>query len=46
MRVAFKIPCQVIPPGRSKTYTVVVEAVAPDGQEKTATRTIYVRSCG
>jgi hypothetical protein len=30
---------------RSQTYTVVMTAVAPDGQEKRSNRTVYQRSC-
>ena len=46
MRVKFRVPsCRFIPKYRSKTYTVVMEAVAPNGDEKVSTRTVYVRSC-
>jgi hypothetical protein len=45
MRVSFTIPCRFIPKYRSETYTLTMDAVAPDGGEKTARRTIFVRSC-
>jgi hypothetical protein len=42
----FRIPpCRFIPRYRSQAYTVVVNAVAPDGQQKRTWRTVYVRSC-
>jgi hypothetical protein len=42
----FRLPsCRYIARYKSQTYTVVVNAVAPDGEERTSSRTVYVRSC-
>jgi len=42
----FQIPsCRVIPRYQSITYTVEMLAVAPNGQQKTARTSAYLRSC-
>jgi hypothetical protein len=46
MRVRFRIPsCRFIPRYKTRYYTVTMEAAAPNGDEKTSRRTVYVRSC-
>ena len=46
VETSFRLPsCRAIPRYRSQTYTVVMTAYAPDGDEKTSTRTVYQRSC-
>jgi len=45
MRVSFTLPCRFIPRYRSETYTLTMDAVAPDGSEKSSRRTVFVRSC-
>jgi hypothetical protein len=46
VRASFQLPhCRMIERYRSQTYTVVMTAVAPDGQEKRSTRAVYQRSC-
>jgi hypothetical protein len=43
---SFQLPsCRFIERYRSQPYTIVMTAVAPDGQEKTSSRTVYQRSC-
>lgn len=47
LKAAFRLPsCRYIPRYKSVTYTVVLTAAAPNGDEKRATRAVYVRSCG
>jgi hypothetical protein len=42
----FQLPsCRFIQRYGSQAYTIVMTAVAPDGREKTSTRTVYQRSC-
>ena len=42
----FKMPsCKYLRKYTSQTYTVEVNAVAPDGSERQATRYVYLRSC-
>jgi len=46
LKAAFRLPsCRYIPRYKSVTYTVVLIAAAPNGDEKQTTRTVYVRSC-
>ena len=46
MRHTFRVPrCGVIPRYRSVTYTIYMQAVAPNGQERSAQTYVYVRSC-
>lgn len=43
---SFKLPnCRYIPKYRSQPYTVEVNAVAPDGTEKSTSRMVSLRSC-
>jgi hypothetical protein len=45
-RASFQLPsCRFLERFRSQTYTIVMTAVAPNGQEKTSSRTVYQRSC-
>jgi hypothetical protein len=42
----FRVPtCRYIPRGRSVTYTVLMRAVAPNGDIRTDQRYVYARSC-
>jgi hypothetical protein len=42
----FRVPtCQQLIKGTMTTLTVVMDAVAPDGEEKVDYRTVYLRSC-
>ena len=42
----FRVPaCRYIPRGRSVTYTVLMRAVAPNGQVKTDQSYVHARSC-
>ena len=46
MRHTFRVPrCGVIPRYQSVTYTVYMQAVAPNGQERSAQTYVYLRSC-
>jgi hypothetical protein len=46
VQASFALPsCRFITRYRSQTYTIVMTAVAPDGQEKRSTRTVYQQSC-
>ncbi|HXH34484.1 MAG TPA: hypothetical protein VNJ54_08750 [Plantibacter sp.] len=46
VRASFKLPnCRFIPKYRSQPYTVEVNAVAPDGDEKSSSRMVSLRSC-
>ncbi len=46
VQASFRLPhCRAIARYGSQTYTVVMTAFAPDGQEKRSTRTVYQRSC-
>jgi hypothetical protein len=46
LRATFRVPsCRYIPRYQSVTYTVVMDAVAPNGQERQSSRTVFVRSC-
>jgi hypothetical protein len=46
VRATFRLPsCRLIPRFRSVTYTVEVVADAPNGDEKTTTNYVYLRSC-
>ena len=43
---SFKLPnCRYIPKYSSQPYTVEVNAVAPDGSEKSTSRLVSLRSC-
>jgi hypothetical protein len=43
---SFQIPsCRLIDRFRSQPYTIVMTAAAPDGRQKTSSRTVYQRSC-
>jgi hypothetical protein len=46
VQASFALPsCRFIPRYRSQTYTIVMTAEAPNGQEKQNTRTVYQQSC-
>ena len=45
LRAKLRVACKLIPQYKSKYYLLTVEAVAPNGEEKDASRTISVRSC-
>jgi len=46
VRSSFRLPnCRYIPRFRSQAYTVEVNAVAPDGTERSTTRLVSQRSC-
>ena len=46
MRHTFRVPrCGVIPRYQSVTYTIYMQAVAPNGQERSAQTYVYLRSC-
>jgi hypothetical protein len=46
VRTSFRLPsCRYIPRFSSQTYTVEVNAAAPDGTERQATRMVTQRSC-
>lgn len=46
LKASFRVQsCRYIAKYKSATYTVVLTAEAPNGDEKKATRTVYVRSC-
>ena len=46
VRATFRVPaCRYIPKGRSVTYTVLMRAVAPNGDVKTDQTYVYARSC-
>jgi hypothetical protein len=43
---SFQLPsCRFLERYRSQPYTIVMTAAAPNGQEKTSSRTVYQRSC-
>ena len=45
-RASFQVPsCRFLEPYRSQAYTIVMTAIAPNGQETTSSRTVYQRSC-
>ena len=46
LRASFRVPaCRSIPKYKTVTYTLLMEAVAPNGDTKTDRRYIYARSC-
>jgi hypothetical protein len=46
VRATFRVPaCRYIPKGRTVTYTVLMRAVAPNGDVKTDQGYVYARSC-
>lgn len=46
LRASFRVPaCRSIPKYKTVTYTLLMEAVAPNGATKTDRRYIYARSC-
>ena len=43
---SFRVPsCRYIPRYHSVTYTILMEAVAPNGAVRTSTKYVYARSC-
>jgi hypothetical protein len=46
VHATFRVPaCRYIPRGRSVTYTVLMRAVAPNGDVRTGQSYVYARSC-